>query len=465
MTTTAKPFLRSRASKILFIGAISLIAILLVIVAFPGILPAGWLKNRLEPILGRALSCTVRIQSARMTSFFPLTIRVSDIAIEKSRPDAPVTGRLESATFGISLLDLARKRPYFSRIEIDGGALDIVGTELPPAKTSAATENGYHPPVVTALATLSAQEPTAAPTAPLVIESLSVSRGTITLNTSSRPEPLVFSDFSGEGGVADRRLTCRMLRTTVASGVFTGDGEANFGRDATMFTLRGTLADVDFARLFARTDGTFISGTGRLKMDLRGTWSGGGGGFEQMEGNGETEIRDGGFPKIAFSPTALPTPRIPAVPEVPDRIGGIDTGPVKDLIGGILPSTGGTDGKSAPATPTSPNAPPGESVRFQSLTLKFRFDTGRLNLSDLICTLDPDHRATADGTVFYRENPARISFQVKIPAGYFIRKRAISLPFIGSLGPESLSNVLIPVSVEGSVAKPVVHVGNLPVPL
>jgi hypothetical protein len=456
MTTAAKPFLQSRASKIVFIGAVSLVFILLLLVAFPGILPAGWLKNRLEPILGRALDCTVRIQSARITSFFPLTIRVSDIAIEKSRPDAPVTGRFESAAFGISLLDLARKRPYFSRIEIDGGTLDIVGPALPAARSSSAAPT----PAAPVLAALTAaQEAPAAPTAPLVIESLSVSRGTITLTTATRPEPLVFSDFSGEGGVTDRRLTCRTLKTTVAAGSFSGDGEANFARDATMFTLRGTLADADFARLFARTDGTFIAGTGRLKLDLRGTWAAGG--FEQMEGGGETEIRDGGFPKVVLAaPATPPLPAVPALPEIPDRIGGISTGPVRDMIGGILPATRPDDGKPAP-----PAAPAGEAVRFQSLTLKFRFDTGRLNFSDLICTLDPDHRATADGTVFYRENPARISFQIKIPAGYFLKKRTVSLPFIGSVGADSLSNVLVPVSIDGTLAKPVVRVGNLPIPL
>ncbi len=451
-----KPFLQSRFSKAVFITAISLVALLLLLVAFPGILPAGWLKSRLEPILGRALDCTIRIQSARITSFFPLTIRVSDVAIEKSRPESPATGRLESASFGISLLDLARKRPYFSRIEIDGGTIDITPAQSPRAAVSAISPTGPGPFSMA----LTAQTP-APPNPPLVIESLSISRGTITLNDPKRPEPLVFSDFAGEGGVAERRVTCRMLKLTVAGGNFNGDGEANFGRDATTFALHGTLAEADFAVLFARADGAFLTGTGRLKLDLRGTYSPAGGGFEQMEGGGESEIRDGAFPKIVLGTPSLSAPKVPAIPEIPGRIGGISTGPVKDVLGGILSKP--TEKKTPPTAPPPP--PTGEAVRFQSLAVKFKFDTGRLNLVDLICTLDAENRATADGTVFYRENPARISFQVKIPAGYFIRKRTAALPILGALGADSFSNLLVPVNVDGTVVKPAVRVGSLPIPL
>lgn len=459
---SSKPFLQSRISKVFFILAISLVAIFVLLLAFPGILPAGWLKSRLEPILGRALDCTVRIQSARITSFFPLTIRVSDITIEKNRPESPTAGHLDSASFGISLLDIARKRPYFSRIEIEGGTIDITPAQSPQAAVSGTRVTGSAPSPFSMAAT--AQTP-APPNPPLVIESLSVSRGTINLNDPKRPEPLVFSDFAGEGGVADRRLTCRLLKTTIAGGNFTGDGEANFGRDATNFTLHGTLAEADFAVLFARLDGAFVTGTGRLKLDLRGTYSPAGGGFEQMEGGGEAEIREGTFPKIVLGTPTFSAPKVPSLPEVPGRIGGIDTGPVKDIIGGILPSTRPAEKKPAPTTPAPAPSPTGEAVRFQSLALKFKFDTGRLNLADLICTLDAENRAAADGTVFYRENPARISFQVKIPAGYFIRKRATSFPVIGTFGTESLSNVLVPVNIEGTVAKPAVRVGNLPIPL
>lgn len=461
--SSSKPFLQSRLSKAFFITTVSGIAILILVLAFPGILPAGWLKNRLEPILGRALDCTVRIQSARITSFFPLTIRVSDVTIEKSRPESPAAGRLESASFGISLLDLARKRPYFSRIEIDGGTIDISPSSPPQAALPPVPVTGS-PAAAFSMALTAQNAPP--PNPPLVIESLSVSRGTINLNDPKRPEPLVFSDFSGEGGVTERRVTCRTLKTTIAGGSFTGDGEANFGRDATSFVLHGTLAEADFAVLFARPGGTFITGTGRLKLDLRGTHSPAGGGFEQVEGGGEAEIRDGSFPKIVLGTPSFSAPKVPALPEIPGRIGGISTGPVQDIIGGILPSAKPAEKKPASATPTTP--PPaagGEVVRFQSLAVKFKFDTGRLNLTDLICTLTPEHRATADGTVFYRENPARISFQVKIPAGYFIKKNAASLPILGTLGTDSLSNLLVPVNIDGTVAKPAVRVGNLPIPL
>jgi hypothetical protein len=456
VATPPNPLLRSRAAKIAFISVMLLIALLVGVIAFPGVIPGGWLKGRLEPILGRAFNRTVRLDSARITSFFPLTIRVTSISIENTGAGGPNAGRVEAATFGISLLDLARKRPYFTRIDIEGGTLDVTPGEHPrsalPRPAEPPTGNS---PVAAALQSAPPPNP------PLVIEVLSISRATIRVADPKRPKdrPLVFSDLTGEGSVTDRRLTCRTVKTTVAEGSFTGDGEATFGREATTFTVRGTLADADFENLFARADGSFVTGRGQLKLDLRGAFSATSGEFEQMEGTGETEIRDGGFPKIRLATPSAALPKLPTLPEVPSSIAGIDTSPVTDILGDILP----TETKPAPTTP--PAVGTDKTVRFQGLTFKFRFESGKLNLSEIACRLDEEHRATADGTILYRENPARISFQGKIPAGYFIRQKTVSAPILGTLGTEALSNLLVSVTVEGTVAKPTVRVGNLPIPL
>ncbi len=410
-------------------AGIGILALLLLCFAVPRLIPSRWLAPRLEGLLGQALGTPVRIAEAQATSLLPLTIAVRAVTLGEDHPEAPLTGTVRYAEFGVGWLNLWRRRPSFTHLLLTEADLRL-GNKAQAGRPAAGRMPGA------ALAAVALQHrPDVSHGTAFTIAQLQVQNSRLQWTET----PLVFERLETEGQVHGWEVSLGRTTATWLGGTLDASAiRLTFAPTHLGFAVTGRLMDVAVEQLTRAPEKPALTGRGTFRLDVTGQYTYAAQGFDHLGGSGDAALRDGQLTQLRLGVIGQTF----TLPSLPAPIGSFVLGAAGEQGPGAAASRAG----SPPST---------EGLDFQQLAFRFALDGSTIKLDGLTCDLAEGQQVTGRGMVSLAERPVQIDFDLQFPL--ILLTGGSRLRLLDTLG----ARQMVPVRVTGTFERPVVEIVGL----